>query len=145
MQQRKESQLKMAKQHRLLEQKNSDLNQAVEQLKSTQEELIQKEKMASLGGLVAGIAHEINTPLGICVTGVSHLQEEYKIIKQAVDNKTLTETKLMDFFEDIDKILRMLATNTQRGASLVNCFKQVAVVSILMKYVVLTCISILMK
>lgn len=126
-QQRKDSQLKMAKQHRLLEQKNQDLNHVIEQLKATQEELIQKEKMASLGGLVAGIAHEINTPLGICVTGVSHLQEEYKIIKQSVDNATLTEVKLMNFFEDIEEVLTILATNTQRGASLVNSFKQVAV------------------
>jgi signal transduction histidine kinase len=125
--QRKESQLKMATQHRLLEQKNSDLNNAIEQLKTTQKELIQKEKMASLGGLVAGIAHEINTPLGICVTGVSHLQEEYKLIKQAVEDNTLTEVKLMDFFEDIEEVLTILATNTQRGASLVNSFKQVAV------------------
>jgi signal transduction histidine kinase len=126
-QQRKESQLKMAKQHRLLEQKNLDLNRVIEQLKATQDELIQKEKMASLGGLVAGIAHEINTPLGICVTGVSHLQEEYKIIKQSVENETLTETKLKNFFEDIEEVLTILATNTNRGASLVNSFKQVAV------------------
>lgn len=125
--QRKESQLKMATQHRLLEQKNTDLNRIIEQLKSTQQELTQKEKMASLGGLVAGIAHEINTPLGICVTGVSHLQEEYKIIKRAVENETLTQTELMHFFDDIEEILKILATNTQRGASLVNSFKQVAV------------------
>jgi signal transduction histidine kinase len=125
--QRKESQLKMAKQHRLLEQKNIDLSQAIDQLQSTQQELLQKEKMASLGGLVAGIAHEINTPLGICVTGVSHLQEEYKIIKKSVEGGNLTETKLMNFFEDMDEVLKILATNTQRGASLVNSFKQVAV------------------
>jgi signal transduction histidine kinase len=126
-QQRKESQLKMAKQHRLLEQKNRDLNRAIKQLNITQEELIQKEKMASLGGLVAGIAHEINTPLGICVTGVSHLQEEYKIVKRSVDNKSITELQLMNFFEDIEEVLTILATNTQRSASLVNSFKQVAV------------------
>jgi C4-dicarboxylate-specific signal transduction histidine kinase len=60
-------------------------------LKTTQEELIQKEKMVSLGGLIAGISHEINTPLGICVTGISHLQEEYKIAKRSVDNKSITE------------------------------------------------------
>ncbi len=125
--QRSESQLKMAKQHRLLEQKNKDLNLLIDQLKSAQDELIQKEKMASLGGLVAGIAHEINTPLGICVTGVSHLQEEYKIIKKAMDTNTLTEKKLVDFFEDIEEILAILSTNTERGASLVNSFKQVAV------------------
>lgn len=126
-QQRKESQIKMALQHRLLQQKHTDLKQAVQLLKSTQEELVVKEKMASLGGLVAGIAHEINTPLGICVTGVSHLQEEYKIIKQALDEETISEESLMNFFEDLEDVLKILATNTQRGASLVNSFKQVAV------------------
>ncbi len=125
--QRTESQLKMATQHRLLESKNTDLTQLITQLKSAQTELLQKEKMASLGGLVAGIAHEINTPLGICVTGVSHLQEEFKIVKEAMVTNTLTEKKLLDFFEDAEEILTILSTNTQRGASLVNSFKQVAV------------------
>jgi len=125
--QRTESQVKMAKQHRLLESTNADLNQVISRLKSAQTELIQKEKMASLGGLVAGIAHEINTPLGICVTGVSHLQEEFKIVKSAMEANTLTEHKLVDFFEDLAEILTILSTNTQRGAALVNSFKQVAV------------------
>ncbi len=125
--QRSESQLKMAKQHRQLAQKNQDLNQLITELQSAQTELIQKEKMASLGGLVAGIAHEINTPLGICVTGVSHLQEEFKHTKEAMDTNTLTEKKLLDFFEDIEEVLAILSTNTQRGAALVNSFKQVAV------------------
>ena len=80
-QQRKESQVKLAKQHCLLEQKNQALNQVIEQLNTTKDELIQKEKMVFLGDLVAEIAHEINVPLGICVSGSSHLQEEYKIIK----------------------------------------------------------------
>ncbi len=127
MRQRTESQLKLATQHRLLQEKNTDLSKMVAQLKATQKELIQKEKMASLGGLVAGIAHEINTPLGICVTGVSHLQEEYKAIKEAVDNGTLTEEELGYFFEDIEEVLAILQTNTVRGADLVNSFKQVAV------------------
>ncbi len=125
--QRTESQLKMAKQHRLLESKNTDLNQVINRLKSAQTELIQKEKMASLGGLVAGIAHEINTPLGICVTGVSHLQEEFKVVKEEMATNKLTENKLVDFFDDMEEILAILSTNTQRGASLVNSFKQVAV------------------
>jgi signal transduction histidine kinase len=125
--QRTESQLKMATQHRLLQHKNKDLHKLIEQLKSAQKELIQKEKMASLGGLVAGIAHEINTPLGICVTGVSHLQEEFKIVKKALSTNTLSEKKLVDFFDDVEEILAILSTNTQRGAALVNSFKQVAV------------------
>ncbi len=125
--QRTESQVKMAKQHRLLESKNADLQQLIKQLKTTQNELLQKEKMASLGGLVAGIAHEINTPLGICVTGVSHLEEEYKLVKHAMESNTLTEESLVNFFEDVEEILAILSTNTQRGAALVNSFKQVAV------------------
>jgi len=125
--QRTESQLKLATQHRMLQDTNNDLNKMVAKLKATQKELIQKEKMASLGGLVAGIAHEINTPLGICVTGVSHLQEEYKTIKKAIDNDTLTEENLNYFFEDVEEVLAILQTNTVRGAELVNSFKQVAV------------------
>lgn len=125
--QKAESQAKLANQHRLLEHKNDNLNQLIIQLKSAQTELIQKEKMASLGGLVAGIAHEINTPLGICVTGVSHLQEEFKRIKGSLASNTLTQNKLIDFFDDLDEVLNILSTNTQRGASLVNSFKQVAV------------------
>jgi len=125
--QRKESQLKLATQHRLLEQKNRDLNQIVLKLQSTQKELIQKEKMAALGGLVAGIAHEINTPLGICVTGISHLQEEYKLVKHAIENNELTESQLMSFFDDMSEVLVILETNIQRGAELINSFKQVAV------------------
>jgi signal transduction histidine kinase len=125
--QRTESQLKMATQHRLLERNNKELKELITQLKSAQTELIQKEKMASLGGLVAGISHEINTPLGICVTGVSHLQNEFITIKEAMANDTLTEEQLMEYLHSTEEILAILSTNTQRGASLVNSFKQVAV------------------
>jgi signal transduction histidine kinase len=125
--QRKESQLKLATQHRLLEQKNLDLNQLVLKLQSTQTELIQQEKMAALGGLVAGIAHEINTPLGICVTGISHLQEEYKLINHAIETNELTESELTSFFDDMNEVLIILETNIHRGAELINSFKQVAV------------------
>ena len=51
-----------------LEQQNIALNDALLALKDAQTELVRQEKLASLGSLVAGVAHEINTPLGICVT-----------------------------------------------------------------------------
>jgi len=125
--QRRESQVKLAKHHRLLEQQNTQLTEAYQKLKATQNELIQKEKMASLGGLVAGIAHEINTPLGICVTGVSHLIEETKIFSQSVDNKSLTEAQLTDFLHELKEIGQILTTNTDRAANLIHSFKQIAV------------------
>ncbi|MCJ8319902.1 MAG: ATP-binding protein [Colwellia sp.] len=125
--QRRESQVKLAKHHRLLEQQNTQLSDAYKKLQATQKELIQKEKMASLGGLVAGIAHEINTPLGICVTGVSHLMEETRIFSQSVEKKSLTEAQLNEFLQEVEEIGRILTTNTDRAANLIHSFKQIAV------------------
>jgi len=125
--QRKQAQLKLAEQHRELAIQNNQLTDTVNKLKKAQTELVQQEKMASLGGLVAGIAHEINTPLGICVTGISHLSEEYKLVKSAMANNKLTETGLTDFFSEVEESINIVTTNMKRAASLVNSFKQVAV------------------
>lgn len=127
MQQRREAQLKLAKQHRILEEQHREMKETLETLQKTQQKLVQKEKMASLGGLVAGIAHEINTPLGICVTGVSHLIEEHRFIRRSIDAGTLTESELMDFLNEVESAGKILTTNTKRAADLVHSFKQVAV------------------
>jgi signal transduction histidine kinase len=125
--QRREAQLRLAEQHRTLEQKNTTLTKTIKDLKKAQEELVQKEKMASLGGLVAGIAHEINTPLGICVTATSHLSEEHNVIRKAYETGELTEDSLNEYFEEFQQGLKILSSNTRRAAELVKSFKQVAV------------------
>jgi C4-dicarboxylate-specific signal transduction histidine kinase len=125
--QRREAQLRLAEQHRTLEQKNITLTKTIKDLKKAQEELVQKEKMASLGGLVAGIAHEINTPLGICVTATSHLFEEHNEIKKAYESGELTEDSLNEYFDEFSQGLKILSSNTKRAAELVKSFKQVAV------------------
>jgi len=110
-----------------LEQQNAALAQALHQLKDAQSELVRQEKLASLGQMVAGIAHEINTPLGICVTATSHLVQELKLTREELAAGTMTEDSLGAFFDVVDQSLRIMTTNTQRAANLVRSFKQVAV------------------
>jgi len=110
-----------------LEEQNAALSDALTALKDAQGELVRQEKLASLGRLVAGVAHEINTPLGICVTATSHLVQELKLTKEDLASGALDEDGLNQFFDTIDQSLRIMTTNTQRAAALVRSFKQVAV------------------
>jgi signal transduction histidine kinase len=110
-----------------LEKQNAALNQALTQLQEAQSELVRQEKLASLGQMVAGVAHEINTPLGICVTATSHLVQELKLTKEELAAGEMTEESLNGFFDVVDQSLRIMTTNTQRAAALVRSFKQVAV------------------
>ncbi len=104
----------------MLERQNAALREA-------QGELVRQEKLASLGRLVAGVAHEINTPLGICVTATSHLVQELKLTREELAAGEMTAESLESFFDIVDQSLRIMTTNTQRAAALVRSFKQVAV------------------
>jgi two-component system, NtrC family, sensor kinase len=112
---------------RAVHERTERLEQQNAALKEAQSELVRQEKLASLGRLVAGVAHEINTPLGICVTATSHLVQELKLTRQELDAGELTEESLATFFDVVDQSLRIMTTNTQRAAALVRSFKQVAV------------------
>ncbi len=124
---RMEADRNMRRTKELLEEQNAALNSALTQLQQAQGELVRKEKLASLGELVAGVAHEINTPLGICVTATSHLVEELRLTREELAAGEMTEDSLNSFFEIVDQSLRIMTTNTQRAAALVRSFKQVAV------------------
>ena len=110
-----------------LVQRNQALSEALAILQSAQGELVRQERLASLGALVAGVAHEINTPLGVCVTATSHLEEELNLALAEQAEGALSEQGLGRFLEAADDAVRILKTNTQRAAKLIRGFKQISV------------------
>ena len=105
---------------------NAELQQANRHLAQTHEQLLQSEKMAALGGLVAGVAHEINTPVGIVVTSASVLSRDTKILRLAYQNG-LSEEELEDYLSTAEQSALLIETNATRAADLIQSFKQVAV------------------
>ncbi|HTD28249.1 MAG TPA: ATP-binding protein, partial [Xanthomonadaceae bacterium] len=112
---------------RRVQERTRDLTDTLNQLRVTQVELVRQEKLASLGGLVAGIAHEINTPLGICVTATSHVQGELRRWRGWNEAGTFDANRIAAMLDELDIAVRVLDSNTRRGADLVRSFKQVAV------------------
>jgi len=111
----------------MLEKKNIALNDSLKQLNLAQNHLVETKKMASLGNLVAGVAHEINTPIGVSITAASHLFDSTEKLKSDISKGNLTKTHLTKFIEDIDNSTELICNNLNRSAELVNSFKRVAV------------------
>ncbi len=110
-----------------LKESNQELLNTLETLHQYQNQIVETEKISSLGQMVAGIAHEVNTPIGLGVTASSLLQDKLKVIEQNFAAKTLTSSQLARFLSEAEENLGIVYRNLERAASLIRSFKQVAV------------------
>jgi C4-dicarboxylate-specific signal transduction histidine kinase len=109
-----------------LEMANAELSAAMNTLEQAQDELVRSEKMAALGSLVAGVAHELNTPIGNSLMVASTLQERTDEFESGIE-KGLTRTALNRQLSTSREAAASLVRNLQRAGELIASFKQVAV------------------
>lgn len=106
---------------------NQELLNTLSTLHQYQNQIVETEKMASLGQMVAGVAHEVNTPIGLGVTASTLLQDKLADIQKAFDEKKLTSSQLAKFLSESKENLGIIYRNMERAASLISSFKRVAV------------------
>jgi signal transduction histidine kinase len=122
---KKNNQLEQQKQ--ALKTLNQELSATIEELEKTRDELVQSEKMASLGRLVSGFAHEINTPIGIAVTAASAINDAGQRLNDLLSQDEVSETELI---ANIDKMVegsKLTFSNVRRAAELVSSFKRTSI------------------
>jgi PAS domain S-box-containing protein len=100
---------------------------AQDRLLKTQEQLIQADKFAALGSMVAGISHELNTPIGNTLTVASTLHDQVVAIQAAIAQGELRRSVLMGFLEALEEMSGIITRSTSRAAELIQSFKQVAI------------------
>ncbi|MGL1890121.1 MAG: HAMP domain-containing histidine kinase [Spirochaetaceae bacterium] len=103
------------------------VSERTKEIREAQQQLVFAEKMAALGELVAGVSHEINTPIGIGVTAASHIKVLSEEILEGFKNKTLTKGNFESILMKLDQSSDLILSNLLRAAELVQSFKKVAV------------------
>ena len=123
---RHEAELALEQRSRALQNANAELATAMERLTATRDELVRSEKLAALGAMVAGVAHELNTPLGNCLMLASALNEKCESFREDLA-RGLRRSMLDQFIEETNSASQLLLKSLTRAGDLVRSFKRVAV------------------
>jgi two-component system NtrC family sensor kinase len=110
-----------------VKERTKELEINIEKLKQAQNQLIESEKMTSIAVLVKGIAHEVNTPLGISITTNSLIQENMEKIESGLESKTLSFDKLVKYKNNIKEAVKLQTSNLNKSKELIDKFKKTSV------------------
>jgi signal transduction histidine kinase len=105
---------------------NKELQTALENLRQAQGQLVMSEKLAALGGLVAGVAHEINTPVGVALSATSTMAEKNRILRDLFATGEMKRSDLTEYLEATREGVEMSLLNLNRASDLIRSFKMVA-------------------
>ncbi|MBP9943445.1 MAG: HAMP domain-containing protein [Desulfomicrobium sp.] len=105
---------------------NESLQTALESLRQAQGQLVMSEKLAALGGLVAGVAHEINTPVGVALSATSTMAEKNRILSELFATGEMKRSNLTEYLESTREGVEMTLLNLNRASDLIRSFKMVA-------------------
>lgn len=103
------------------------VKQRTEELETATQEVINSEKLASLGSLVSGVSHEINTPLGVAVTTASYIEKISNENVELIENNKITKSGFIEFISNLKEGIKILNSNLYRASDLIKSFKMIAV------------------
>ena len=110
-----------------LAESNSQLELTISDLKTTQDDLVTAQKMAALGGMVKGVAHELNTPIGLSITAISHIQSDTVDLTTGLANNQMKRSDLEEYLEITANLSKSIIVGLDKAASLIRSFKLVSV------------------
>ncbi|MBF0272769.1 MAG: nitrate- and nitrite sensing domain-containing protein [Magnetococcales bacterium] len=110
-----------------VEERTRELNQKVKELERTRHELIENEKMASMGRLVAGIAHEVNTPIGVAYGASTQLMEETHTLVAMLEQEEVDEEAFLNSVKIVDEASSLVVRNLIRASELIHSFKRASI------------------